>query len=516
MRASLFASAALLAASLASAQTTNGWKLLWSDEFNGAANTPPNPATWNYDLGAGGWGNGELETYTNSIANAFQDGNGNLVIRAIRDASGNYTSARLRTGQVSPTDAANLAWQYGKIEARIKLPYGQGVWPAFWMLGADITNTAWPGCGEIDILENFGSNIDDASTVHGTLHGPPAGSNFAGTGLTAAYSLPFQRKFTDDFHLFSIEWAQNSIALYVDGTQYNTITPAALPAGSTWVFNQPFFVILNLAIGGPTTFLGTPSPSVPFPQEMLVDYVRVYGAVTIPPATPSIAVGGVVNAASTLGAITPGALVTLYGSNLASDTESALFSNGAFQTSTASQTSVAVNGINAPLVFASPGQINFQMPWETPLAPAVVNVTVTNKGVTSAPEPVTVTAASPSAFADYTTAVAFLTVFTDGGLTAGATCALYGNGFGPANGALLDGTPANPANISAIQTASPCTLTIAGQPATVNYCGAAPYEVIDQLNFVYPAGVPASSQPAIATLTINGNTGTFLVPAPAQ
>src|SRR5712692_457803 len=135
----------LAVALLVSAQTTSGWKLVWSDEFNGPAGAPPNPANWNYDLGGGGWGNGEAETYTNSPNNVFQDGKGNLVIRAVRDASGNYTSARLQTGSPgASTHTADGRWQYGRIEARIKLPFGKAVWPAFWMLGENIGAAGWP------------------------------------------------------------------------------------------------------------------------------------------------------------------------------------------------------------------------------------------------------------------------------------------------------------------------------------------------------------------------------------
>ena len=138
---------ALLATAAATAQTTSGWKLVWSDEFNGPAGTLPNPANWNYDLGNnGGWGNGEAEVYTNSPNNVFQDGKGNLVIRAIRDSSGNFTSARLQTGSPgASTQTTDLSWQFGRVEARIKLPFGQGVWPAFWMLGEEHRNSGLAG-----------------------------------------------------------------------------------------------------------------------------------------------------------------------------------------------------------------------------------------------------------------------------------------------------------------------------------------------------------------------------------
>ncbi len=488
-----------LFASFLSARTTPAWRLVWSDEFNGAANTPPDPTKWNYDLGGGGWGNYEQEVYTNSTNNAFQDGKGHLVIRAIKDASGNFTSARLRTGQTGPTDTANLSWQYGKVEARIKLPFGAGVWPAFWMLGSNISTVSWPTCGEMDILENFGGNVDDASTVHATIHGP----NFADTGVGAAYHLPRQQKFTDDFHLFSVEWSQNSINFFVDGTSYESLTPPSLPSGGQWVFNHPFFIILNLAIGGPTTFLGTPNANTPFPQDLVIDYVRVYQATTISNATPAITPGGILNAASGLGTMAPGTLVSLYGVNLADTTYASLFQNGAFATSTPSGVSVSVNGVNAPLTYVSPTQINFQLPWETALAPEPVNVAVTWNGNTSEAQGVTVTPTAPSFFLDPSGA-ALLS-------TADGVGVLYGNGFGAKNSPQQDGTPDSGVNAAS----SPCVLSIAGQPATVNYCGGAPGEVIDQLNFVIPAGLSSSGGPVLATLAINGTTGTFLLPAAA-
>ena len=179
--------AALLAATSVPAQTApaqTSWQLVWSDEFNGPAGSQPDPKNWNYDLGGGGWGNGEAETYTNSPNNVFQDGQGNLVIRAIRDSSGNFTSARLQTGAPgASTQTTDLSWQCGRIEARIKLPFGQGVWPAFWMLGEDIATVSWPQCGEVDIMENFGTFNNNASVNNGTAHGP----GYSGaSGISAA------------------------------------------------------------------------------------------------------------------------------------------------------------------------------------------------------------------------------------------------------------------------------------------------------------------------------------------
>ena len=270
---------ALLLPALVSAQIAAGWKIVWSDEFNGPAGAPPDPAKWNYDLGGGGWGNNEIETYTNSPANVFQDGQGNLVIRAIRDAAGNYTSARLQTGSpTASTHTADLSWQFGRIEARIKLPFGQGVWPAFWMLGENIGTAGWPTCGEVDITENFGTYHNNLSVNNGTAHGPGySGSN----GIGKSYTLPGGETVNSDFHVYGIEWSRDSVEWLVDHVAYFKIAPASLPAGTKWVFNAPFFLLLNLAIGGPQTFLGTPDPNAPFPsQEMLVDYVRIYRGIS--------------------------------------------------------------------------------------------------------------------------------------------------------------------------------------------------------------------------------------------
>ncbi|MFY9723935.1 MAG: glycoside hydrolase family 16 protein, partial [Bryobacteraceae bacterium] len=278
----------------AASQTPTGWQLVWSDEFNGAAGTPPNPANWNYDLGGGGWGNGEAETYTSSPNNVFQDGNGNLVIRAIRDANGNYTSARLQTGSPgASTHTADQSWTYGLVEARIKLPFAHAVWPAFWMLGENIGTIGWPWCGEVDIMENFGTynNVNDASTNNGTAHGPttPVGSgNYNDYSAGGQYTLPLGETVYDDYHVYAIQWSQDSVAFYVDGALYYTATPDKVPPGY-WEFNNPFYLLLNVAIGGPTTFLGTPDPNAPFPnQDMLVDYVRVYQPVSVTPTTPVI------------------------------------------------------------------------------------------------------------------------------------------------------------------------------------------------------------------------------------
>jgi beta-glucanase (GH16 family) len=266
----------LLPATLLAQPSTN-WRLIWSDEFDAPAGSPPDPAKWNFDLGHGsnGWGNGELQAYTDSIDNVFHDGRGNLVIRAIRDAAGNYTSARLQTGSPgASTHTTDLSWRHGKIAARMKLPYGQGVWPAFWMLGENFQSAGWPACGEIDIMEAFGTFQTSGNRNSGTIHGP---GYSGGNGISKSYTLPAGQTIYDDFHVYAIEWQPDSIEFFVDGAAFHKVTPASLPPGRQWVFNAPFFILLNLAIGGPTTFLGTPSPSAPFPaQDLLVDYVRVY------------------------------------------------------------------------------------------------------------------------------------------------------------------------------------------------------------------------------------------------
>jgi len=243
------------------------WTLVWGDEFGGPNGASPDSTKWGYDVGGNGWGNNELEYYTNRTQNAYvQDGN--LVIQARKEAytgsdgvSRNYTSARLLT-------AGTFSQAYGRFEARIKLPYGQGMWPAFWMLGNNISQVGWPQCGEIDIMENIGK---EPSMIHGSIHGP---GYTGGTGVSNSYTLPTGMQFADDFHVFAVEWQPSLVRFYVDSTLYATDTPASLPAGSTWVFDHPFFIILNVAVGG--DWPGPPDSSTTFPQQMLVDYVRVY------------------------------------------------------------------------------------------------------------------------------------------------------------------------------------------------------------------------------------------------
>ena len=246
-----------------------GWTLTWDDEFDGPAGSPVNASTWAADTGGGGWGNQEREYYT-AGENAALDGQGHLVITARAEppntprscwyATCRYTSARIVT-------RGHFSQAYGRFEASIQIPRGQGMWPAFWLLGNDIGTVGWPGCGESAVMEIIGR---EPSVVHGTLHGP--GYSGAG-GLTAPDTLA-AGAFADAFHVFAVEWQPDTVRWYMDGRLYHTVTPADLPAGTRWVFDHPFFVLLNLAVGG--SWPGDPDSTTAFPQQMLVDYVRVY------------------------------------------------------------------------------------------------------------------------------------------------------------------------------------------------------------------------------------------------
>jgi beta-glucanase (GH16 family) len=247
------------------------WSLVWSDEFDGPSGSAVNSSKWSFDIGGNGWGNNELETYTSRTANSDLEG-GFLVIKTLKETftgsdniTRNYTSARLLTKN-------KFSQAFGRFEARIKIPFGQGIWPAFWMLGENIDSAHWPNCGEIDIMENIGR---EPSIVHGTFHGP----GYSGAdGVSASYPLSNGKKFSDDFHTFAVEWEPNVMRFYVDGLLYKTRTPADLPAGTSWVFDHPFFIILNVAVGG--SWPGNPDATTVFPQRMLVDYVRVYQRTT--------------------------------------------------------------------------------------------------------------------------------------------------------------------------------------------------------------------------------------------
>lgn len=254
---------------LASCQADEGqmleqrnWQLVWSDDFDGAAGTLPDPAKWTFDVGTGGngWGNQELQYYTNRPENAALDGEGHLVITAKKEtfSGAPFTSARIKTQGL-------FTQAYGRIEARLKTPYGPGLWPAFWMLGANIDSAGWPQCGEIDVMELRGQA---PNIINGSVHGP---GYSGGAAITRSFSFTGKR-FDTDFHLFAIEWGKDYIDYFVDKTLYQRITPADLTG--EWVFDHPVFILLNVAVGG--NYVGFPTSQTPFPQRMTIDYVRAY------------------------------------------------------------------------------------------------------------------------------------------------------------------------------------------------------------------------------------------------
>ncbi len=240
----------------------DNWKLIWSDEFDQPSGSLPSAANWSLETGGNGWGNNELEYYTARTNNARIE-DGKLVIEARSEKFGNrnLTSARLLT-------KGKWCCTYGCVEARIKIPFGQGIWPAFWMMGTNIDAAGWPGCGEIDIMENIGK---EPGTVHGTVHGP----GYSGSGgIGGPYTLPAGEVFAKDFHVYGIEWTTNRINWYVDGHTYFSFTPDRMPAQGKWAFDHAKFVLLNLAVGG--GWPGYPDATTTYPQRMEVDYVRVY------------------------------------------------------------------------------------------------------------------------------------------------------------------------------------------------------------------------------------------------
>ncbi|MCB0518475.1 MAG: glycoside hydrolase family 16 protein [Saprospiraceae bacterium] len=238
--------------------------LTFEDNFD--TDGPIDAASWNYDLGDGtanglpaGWGNNESQYYTDRPENIKVEG-GMLHITARQESfqGAAYTSARITT-------KGKIQQRYGRFEARMQLPWGQGIWPAFWLLGSNIDEVSWPQCGEIDIMEYRGQA---PSTLVGTVHGP---GYSGGQAVSKEYVLPSDR-FDTGFHIFGIEWGPEYINFYVDDVLYNQLTPEDVPG--EWVYDQPFYILLNLAVGG--NFVGPPNANTAFPQTMLVDYVRVY------------------------------------------------------------------------------------------------------------------------------------------------------------------------------------------------------------------------------------------------
>jgi beta-glucanase (GH16 family) len=241
--------------------------LVFSEGFDGPAGARPSARRWNYDLGGGGWGNNELEAYTRSARNAALDGHGDLVITArvepLLDAGGrvwDYTSARVQT-------RGRFEFEHGLVQARVRVPAGAGLLPAFWLLGDDAYEPGgWPGSGEIDAMEIVGSRPE---TLVGSLHGPwPAD----GSGLHA--SIRAQTPFSSGFHVYGVRWSRQRVAFLLDGVVYSTLTPADLPPASIWPFERPNFLVLDVAVGG--NWPGRPQPATRFPARMLVDWVRVW------------------------------------------------------------------------------------------------------------------------------------------------------------------------------------------------------------------------------------------------
>lgn len=248
------------------------WALAWNDEFEGPAGSVPDPEMWGYDLGDGsaiglaGWGNNELEWYTDEPPNVALDGDGHLVI-TVRESDGSlecyygpcqYTSARLLTKD-------RFEFQHGYLEARIRVPPGFGLWPAFWMLGGNIDEVDWPTSGEIDVMEYVGRRPNE---VLGTLHGP----GYSGSGGISG-RIDLGEPVAEAFHTVALEWEPGRVVWFLDGTPYHEVARDQV-APSEWVFEQPFFMLLNVAVGGN---LGGPVfPDTRFPAEMLVDYVRLY------------------------------------------------------------------------------------------------------------------------------------------------------------------------------------------------------------------------------------------------
>jgi beta-glucanase (GH16 family) len=235
---------------------------VWSDEFDGPAGSPPDPSRWGFELGDGsaydnpGWGNDELQWYTDSVANAFHDGSGHLVIRALEEGD-RYTSARLIT-------KGKVELGFGRIETKALVPRGAGTWPAVWALGTDIDSAPWPACGEIDILEHVGR---EPRAVFGSVHGPGYSGESGATGKTL-----LEEDVADDFRVFAVDWEPRRIEWSVDGRVYHAATPEDVPG--EWAVDHPVYLIVNVAVGG--NFGGPVGPETAFPQDLLVDYVRSY------------------------------------------------------------------------------------------------------------------------------------------------------------------------------------------------------------------------------------------------
>ena len=272
--APLAVAALLLVALAGCADQPPSWKLAWEDQFDGPAGAPPDPLYWDYDVGGGGWGNAQLEFDTARPENVALDGHGFLAITARRESyqGRSYTSARIVT-------RGKFEQALGRWEARIRLPAGQGIWPAFWLLGANYPEVGWPACGEIDVMEMRGQM---PAIVNGSLH---ATGYSGGEAITDQYVCEVSPTcatppctplcpFDADFHVYAVEIEPARIRFFVDGAMYQSVRQDRLAAGAAWPYQAPFFAILNVAVGG--NYVGAPDGTTVFPQTMLVDYVRYY------------------------------------------------------------------------------------------------------------------------------------------------------------------------------------------------------------------------------------------------
>jgi beta-glucanase (GH16 family) len=240
-------------------------KLLWSEEFDGPKGSRPDPHIWTAEIDTEGWGNNQLD-YDTDNQNVYQDGQGNLVIEARKESSPGvtcwygpcqYTSAQIST-------KGHFSFTYGLLEARIKIPYGQGLWSAFWLRGDNCDKVGWPKCGEIDIMENVGK---EPRTIHGTVHGP---GNYVYSGT---YDVPHGRV-ADDFHVYGLQWDPGHLYFFIDGINYYTLERSTLTDQNQWVFDHPFHIVLNVPVGG--TWPGRPNSTTVFPQRMYISYLRLY------------------------------------------------------------------------------------------------------------------------------------------------------------------------------------------------------------------------------------------------
>jgi beta-glucanase (GH16 family) len=237
------------------------WAIVWQDEFEGPAGQAPDKTHWAHEIGGNGWGNKELQYYTDSTDNVALDGAGSLLVTARKEPfMGNaYTSGRLTTKGI-------FEQAYGRFEARMKLAAGVGMWPAFWIMGGNIDEAGWPGAGEIDIMEQRGY---DLRNVLGSLHGPDA----SGKDVPIHYTGRSPDDINTNFHVYAIEWDMAGIVFLLDDTPYAQVTTTSLPINVKWVYDHPFFIILNLAVGG--VFGGDPNANTVTPQSIAIDYVRV-------------------------------------------------------------------------------------------------------------------------------------------------------------------------------------------------------------------------------------------------